>query len=529
VKYNNYEEYLSKIFWGKREFLVTDQLIKKLRESFQVTDENARKIIQRAVVKGVIKSSKPFTLGKNRYVYFSPQYKLDIGAVKKVSRQYRPPLYQFISIMDAQQGIISYYEGLKITASPIMKDKTKVSSLKEIAELLIALNFIEEYHDENGALYYVYQWVEKRGELVSKHYTNMVLDSVLIPDVLEWLNKHNVIDNRNIVYRNKVNPTIGAIHNNLAWDAFAYTRTTGINTISRSDEERDAKKTLVVLDIVISRNYTESDLKGFYARLQIVRNSTTASVRKIFPIIVFRGIEESVSERIRALGFMTLGIGTIFGEKIYEVVSRLHKIKEVIKPEDTILYIEEIEQVLSTLKATGQESNLQNIKGDLFESLMYPLISTVYPNSGIRQGVVLSIKKADGKKEIHEYDYLIESHNYKEFIVFELKGYKNTDTIKLGDQKSKNTVKWFFQNALRFARNEIIKNPLFNNYRITGCFITSAQFSEDATVALTKINNGNIKPMKLDVYYDGDKLKELMNQYGLSSINRVLDKYYFVK
>ena len=48
---------------------VSNELCQLLESSFNVSNSYARKIIQRATKKGIIKSSKPLTLGKGQYAY----------------------------------------------------------------------------------------------------------------------------------------------------------------------------------------------------------------------------------------------------------------------------------------------------------------------------------------------------------------------------------------------------------------------------------------------------------------------------
>lgn len=72
-----------------------------------------------------------------------------------------------------------------------------------------------------------------------------------------------------------------------------------------------------------------------------------------------------------------LNLGSIFGENIYPII---HKIKEI---KSSILndwgtseeIVENVDATLSEMENSGQSINLGNMKGDLFEVLMYPLIN----------------------------------------------------------------------------------------------------------------------------------------------------------
>lgn len=125
-----------------------------------------------------------------------------------------------------------------------------------------------------------------------------------VKDILDWLVKSNLILSLNNQYRNKNNPTLGAKHNNLLWDAFGYTKTTGLIQKFNSKDDTIEKQTLVVLDVVLSRNYEEYDLDGFLSRIQINLNSVNKGFRKVIPIIVFKGCSAYVYNKMKKLGFM---------------------------------------------------------------------------------------------------------------------------------------------------------------------------------------------------------------------------------
>lgn len=525
---NDYDRYLTELFKGAQSFFVIDELVIKLKEEFGVTDTNAKKIVQRAVSKKTIKSSSPFTFGKGRYIYFGLKSLLNKEAILRISKIHRPPLFRLISLLDVNDGIISAYEGLKVTASPIEKSSTKVSNLKELLQILLDLRIIEE-RDKNGVKYYIYTNIDEdeANEKIERYYQDMVIDSIFLPDILRWLQKRNLIDNKNVVFRNKKKPQFGAVHNNLVWDAFAYTGTTGIH--NKFEENCDDKKTLVVLDVLLNRDYTEFDLQGFYERIQIARNSVKSNLRKILPVIVLKNDDGAVAKSIHKLGFLSLGIAAVYGEKVYEIMKDLQFIKaqEFITLDNAEAFVDTIGNSLSNLQKAGQETNLQNIKGDLFESLMYPLLSMIYTNSNIEPGKILRRKDKEGTKEYYEYDYIVTSSTQEEIVIFELKGYKSTTEIRIGDSETKNTIRWFFRKTLPFAQ-DLLMNPI-NDYPIKGCYITTAKFEEKALKLLETINGSKLKPTQLDVYYDGEKLVRLLEEKGLKKVVKIIKKYYLEK
>jgi hypothetical protein len=507
--------------------MIGKDLNKILQDKFGLKPDHARKVVQRAVDKNIIYSSAPVSFGNGQYIYSLGS--LNIQMIKRISKKNRPPLYRLISLLEKNNGVISFYEGLKITASPLDKSKTKMDYLNNIIGDLKELKLIKDIKIYDGIKYIIDMNInnDQEPDLIDAHKTKMIIDCTFIRDILYYLQRHNLIDNKSVVYRNKDYPSKGAEHNNFVWDAFAYTKTTGINTVYKSNKNIDDKSTLVVIDVLVSRQYTDIDLQGFFNRVQGVVYNSKSQLRKVMPIIVVKDISEEAHNKIFSLGIIILSLGTIYGEKIYEIIKNLEYAKgktleETLQtPEDKIAAIE---RILSLIDVSGQNENLQNMKGDLFEMAMYPLISSLCPGTAIKQGTFIK----DTEKNVttgFEYDYIVTDDNIRERIVFELKGYKNSNYINLGDSKTKNTIRWFFRNTFPFAAKHI-EDGGFIKYNVKGCYITTAKFSADALSALEKINTSKLKPNNFESYYDGEKLLALMKKYGLQNLINLIEKYY---
>lgn len=103
-------------------------------------------------------------------------------------------------------------------------------------------------------------------------------------------------------------PSTGAMHNNILWDAFAYTKTTGINELQGAFADTVKKQTLVTLDVVISRTYTQVDLEGFLiSRVQLNINSAKTK-RKVLPVLIYKEIEDIALNTARKLKFIAFDI-----------------------------------------------------------------------------------------------------------------------------------------------------------------------------------------------------------------------------
>src|SRR6218665_134407 len=287
-----YNQFLNRILKAKL-YEPASVLIEKLTSKYDVTPANARKILWRAVLNKTIKSSDPHTFGRGQFVYIYNEAEFGKQAVKKITEKLRPPVYRLLELMDQNDGIISYYEGLKITAAPLETSSTKADSLNDIFKLLSDLKIVYQKKDKNDVVYIIHkiggyeQQTAVEEKLMANHFNKMVLDCSVLPDIMRWLRKSNIIDSV-AMYRSKKTPHIGMKHNNLVWDAFAYTKTTGINPTLGAFADVIEKQTMVALDVVLADDYSPIHLDAFMARIQIDRNSVKGDKRKILPIIIYK-------------------------------------------------------------------------------------------------------------------------------------------------------------------------------------------------------------------------------------------------
>lgn len=525
---DKYNSFLNEVL-KERLFESGINLNQLLVDTFTVSADNARQIVKRAVSHKVIKSSSPYTFGKKQYIYIYSEYELDKSSIKIITEKSRPPIFRLLELMDLNDGIISYYEGLKITASPLENSSTKVSSLEDILNLLMKLDVVYKKRDHNNVVYILYkqnkETLPERIEelLMGGHYAKMVMDCSVLPDILRWLGKSNLIGNSNAIYRNKKTPAIGAKYNNLVWDAFTYTRATGINPILGSKADTIEKQTLVVLDVVLSSEYSQINLDAFYNRIQINRNSVEGDERKILPIIIYQSCPELTINKISKLGIIAFDISAIFGTRIYDILNKAQELSVFFKETEKI--DRTIESILKTISSAGQDDALKELRGTLFEFLMYPLLSSLYPVASIERGKTLTRLNERGEKEGYEYDYIIHSSNPPEIVFVELKGYHSGATIPLGDHKTKASLKWFFSKTLPFAIKEY-KADIDKGKVAKGVYITSAGFWEDGKEFLASMDKGKLKSVVLNTGYDRDALLELLRQRGFKNEIRIIERFY---
>lgn len=525
---DQYNHFLN-IFLEERLFAAGFEIHNELVEVFKVSAENARKITGRAVAQKVIKSSKPYTFGKGQYVYIYNDYIFDKEGIKAVTEKSRPPIYRLLEMMDQNDGIISYYEALKITAAPLEESSTKVSSLEDIVTLLMKFDILYKKKDHNEVVYLVYKYEKQElpemevMALMSVHYSKMVADCSVLPDILRWLGRINLLNTSNIIYRNKKTPHIGASHNNLTWDAFAYTSTTGVNDVLGAKADTIEKQTLVVLDMVLSAEYSALHFDAFLARIQINLNAVSEGKRKILPIVVYKTCSEYTFNVMRKNGILAFDVASIFGTKIYDVLERMAGLADVSFGNEHI--DGDIEKILNTISNAGQNEALKDLRGTLFEYLMYPLLTSFYPNARIFRGKILEKINEQGEKEKHEYDYIIESNNPNERILVELKGYQGGARINTGNKDEKASLKWFYRRSLPFAE-KYFKGKSLDNIPVKAVFITSAGFYDDGKEFLDKMDKSKYKPARLNCGYDRELLLKLLEENSFQNEVRIIKKFY---
>jgi len=523
------DTFLQQLFRKHDRYYFGDELRDKLVKTLHKSNPAARKIVERFVEKGYVQSSSPVSFGKGMYVYYPNNKTVTFDDMIGLTRGRRPPMFRLLAAMKKCGGVLSYYEALKITSSQLKPSNSKNPSLDVIIEEINHFDLIYLLKDKNNVKYLVANYVEQPllESIVARHFALMVLDSIFLYDILNSLENFNLVDNEYVIYRNRKTPSLGAIHNNFVWDAFAYTKTTGINTTYGARRKKSNKQALVVLDVVVSRNYELFDFDGFFGRIQVLLNNTKKE-RKVIPIIVYKEISQEALNTARSLGILTYNMAAFFGIGIYEVINNTAEIKlgEYASLTQQSDPVQTISQTLDVIETTGNEYNLQNLIGDFFQSLMYQLFRHLYPLCTIEQSAKLPAMDDYGDPgRYYEYDLIVWSAETKEIIVIELKGSTKNYTIPKGDFETKNTLKWFFGRTFPSYKKHFTTG-YYKNHKVKGVFVNSGKFDKDGIAYLTELNTGTIKPNKINVGYDGRSLIKLVNNEGLELLKQTLQRYY---
>lgn len=539
---NKYEYFLKNVIKGK--LFLGSELKKKLVEKFNCKDSYARKIVSLAVKNKIIKKYyENITFGKGQYMYIDfedgddfyfeetateEKYKKEQNIIMEKFKENRPNIYRVLKRYYSNKEIISYFEIYKLSACTTEKTSSKITQFEEVISILkeVTGSVVKE---DQGAKYLVNQYHAEASEssvikAMKEYYVELKTECIFLPIVLRWLQNTNLVNTNVPIYRRKDKPYMGAILNNLVWDAFSYTGTVGFN-----EKIKILEKSQVLIELAISKEFQKEDLDGFYDRLQILRNSVKkSSKRRIIPILFIKDASYSIIKEIKNLNIMCFNIKTIFGEKIIDVLENIGRISTQIlynfnESREDITY--NVEEALNLIEETGQGENLNNLKGDFFEALMCRVIYELYPKAIIRPNYKLSYTDENNNNIYNfEYDFIVETKDEK--IVFELKGYSKDSVIKLGkfdketQKPEKNTIKWFFNYTFQKAK----KRMQDSERAIKACYITTAKIEEQAIKKIQIMEK--TKPKELDIYYDRKKLIELLKSKGFSHEVKLIEQYY---
>ena len=534
---NNHQKFLKELFKDKASFYTAIELSDILCGEFSIKSNYARQIISRAAKNDkVIKSSKPFKLAHNQYYYMHPSSSIDFPTLINVSKKYKKALYRLLFVLDQNEGIISMYEARKLTSTPVYnQDKYKLISLRKELALLISLDIVIVKTDKETGIEFIIKKSEEHQsyDLIKTHREKMNEDAVFVVDIIRWFTKRGFITGSPI-YRNKKDPSKGAVINDFLFDVKAFTQTTGFN-IGNSDSQNE--KSLVCMDILLYRQYRKIDLDSFYDRVQSIRHSTKPNnpPRKVMPIVIYQDVDEQIKTQLNNLHILHFSLQDVLGINAKSVLKNIQSLRQLIEvsydlnKEESIKVIKTVQESLGLIEKSGQEDNMQNVKGDMFETLLFTIFTSMFPQDKVKHSVF--IRKPDkpneppSNKEYYEYDLVVERN--KEIIIIELKGLKNSTIINLGPYDKKDTVAWFMNNTFLVAKEYYKETPSLNKSHIKACYITSANFSKESLEKLNEFNASSIKPNDLDCFYDGKKLLKLLKEND--KIEEIRDTTKFVE
>ena len=348
----------------------------------------------------------------------------------------------------------------------------------------------------------------------------------MIRTVLYCLKKQNIVNDVVPLYRNEKIPLKGISFDNLVFDAVAYS---SLPALAYDDTNKRPENTIVLFDIAIERVYSMGNLQGFYNRIQSVKNSVKRQRRSVMPIIIALQIEKEVINRCKKMGIIVYQLEHLFGSRIQEVLRRFAHIHNTDFSQEQEDGMGAIEKVLEIIRDSGQDTNLENLRGCLFEYFMQAVIYK-WLKGNLAGSLITGKKLVFDEENGHSYEYDIIAPSEEEYLVIELKGLANSQFIKWGEKTSlgkyeKNTLGWFFREMLPVAQKHYKNNV--DQKQVKACFITTAHFDAEAKPILERLNNSSLKSRYMNISYDGNSLIAKLRELKMDREVHVLKQFYY--
>lgn len=508
-------EFLNK---NKETSYIGSELKVKLLEAYpDLTEANARKLISNCLKQNRIKSTSPVKFGKNEYVYYSVKAENEFELLKDNIKKYKPKLHRAFFALTRNRGILSYNELCKITGA-YENNLLHDVCIKDVLNDLKFFN-IAELKEYKGIKFIEFK-NRSCDEQTLIHFTEDLKDkNLLLYQSLLWLSRSNIVGSNMQLFFGEDNKFNGISRNDTIWDAFCYTNTVGLGSAHKNFQ------TIVVVDFSIKHQYEEYDFLGFKNRVEHLLFGVKKEHRKVLPIIIAPAFSPAAKALIRKNNYMCFDLNLILGKNAV-IISRTYR-KAVHEIENHIYEnkVDEIqfnvENFCAYLREDGSEDNYQNLKGDLFEYLMFPVFTKIFDKKtdNIIHGFSGSV---NGEK--FECDYRIETATENVFV--ELKGYKKDYVIPLGEydsQKKKiasnQCVKWFLSNTYENA-----KRYVGTERKAAFCYITTAHIEKKAKEVL--VSRKKDKAEILEPYYERETLLALLNKYNCEREAKIIEQYY---
>lgn len=511
-----HEEFLIKFLLDNKDksYIGKELSVILLEEYSDLSIGNARKIISNACKKNMIKNSHPIKFANNQYAYFTNKNNLEYKNIKNSIRKHKGNLHRVIYALERNGGIIPLFEAKKISGTTELKD-THNANFENILNDLVCLKLAQKCIFKEVE-YLVLNSMENTDFLMEKQYKNLINQNLILYLCLSSLIKSNLIDQKQLCYMGQANNFKGIERNGEVWDAFGFSNSVGMGSYDKE------YSTLVLIDFFSEHKYEEYDFKGFKKRIERVVFSTKREVRKVLPIVIVKTASPAALKKIKESNYLFFSINGLLSNNAFKISRMYNQNIEVIKNKITKSEINienELIEPLKEIKKSGNSDVYSNLKGELFEYAMFPVLRRIYSSDClITHSYTGSV---EGKK--FECDYFIETP--EECIVIELKGYKKDSEIQKGKfnieskKYDKNTILWFLNQTFSLCKKY---HKSRKKYKF--CYITTARFSEEARIEMKsrKKNKAN----NLECLYDRNELINLLTDYGMKNEIKLIKTYY---
>lgn len=497
-------------------FLGSDLLKKLISYYPELSEANGRKIISNCKAKGLIDSSEPVSFDNNQYAYFAVGSEKNYQLYKELIKKYKQQLFRVIYALRRNKNILSINDFYRISGVSSEPNSHSVTANRLLQDLEL-LN-IAEKKETNGIEYIHFINFEPSVDMVERLTDDLVDKNFLISCCVQWLIKCNIVSEKNVCYIGSDNQFSGIERNHMFWDSIGFTNTIGIG-----GKEKEFQ-TMVVIDFLANYKYEEYDFQGFQSRVDHLIFSVRKAKRKVLPIVIVNSISPAAKALLREKHYMFFSLDSLFGKNAIQVAKEyrqtINAIEHHIEIKNYSQIVDEVAGLYSYVSNNANEVNLGNIKGALFEYLMFPVLERVFNKKGDR--IIHSFKGSVSNKK-YEFDYRIETETENIFI--ELKGYKNSNIIPLGKKKAnhtpeKNSILWSLK-QYEIAKKQFSQT---NERKTKFCFITTCKIEEQAKEALSKRKKD--KSEYLEIFYDYESLLSLLRSINSRNEIHVIKQFF---
>lgn len=515
---SKHNEYLISYLEKQKEsaFLGSDLLKVLLSQFPELNDSSGRKVISQCKKRSLIKSSEPVKFSNNQYAYSSIQSIKGYDLYKNVIKQHKPQLFRIVYALNRNNHILSLNDFYRISGVTTNPEEHTVSS-SQLIEDLESLEIARK--SETDGIEYLY-FINNNPppdsiEMLKKELKDK---NFLLSCCTQWLEKSNIISRYSSCYLGEENQYSGINRNSMFWDSFGYTNTVGLGSTQRDNQ------TIVIIDFSPKHQYQEYDFKGFKDRVDHLVFSVKHEKRKVMPIVIADSFSPTAITRIRENNYILFSVGSVLGKKALQVSQKyretVNTIEQHIAQKEYSSIIDDVSVLYTYLTDGVNEVNFGNLKGILFEYLMYPVLSHVFCGKGDR--ITHHYEKSFNNHKF-EFDYYIETES--EDIFIELKGYKKNSVIQLGKKDhethtpEKNSIRWFLK-QYNLAKQYLGKR---NDRKTKFCYIATCNIHEDGKKVLATMCKEH--PDSLAPYYEYDSLMELLEKHGKKE-KQIVTQFY---
>ncbi len=487
------DEYLKSIkMYLKREPELSKEITEHLMNEFKITRANARKVLSILVRDKKLVRFERMVFDSGSYLIYKT---MNEDYFLKKSLKLKPYLSLILKELD-ENRVISNYRIAKYSAASL-DDSSSKRTLKMVVEEIKCYRKVKYF---NNHIVYNALTEDECISTINEYKKHDIFNLRLISSVVNYHLHMNVITNQTMLYRSKQFELPKYIDN--VFDIIG-------TSLSLAGKNENCK---CLYEVNATNIVTLDEVKYFIERIENVRNNKS-NKHRIMPIIVYLAIREEALLEAKKNGVILFDVNKVFGCRMKEIYSLLDAC------DNNEYDINNIATVLEVIRQSGQDINLGNLKGELFERIVVEIVSCIYNSQGIR------IKRNCLEKEINrEIDIEIDNDKPNEVVLVECKsssskillGYYNEKTGKI----TNDSVKYFYDTLSKY-REKINDNGKF-------CFFAANGFEKKAIDKMQKYSP-TLKPSKLDFYYDYNRVKEELLPQSLD-IQKELEcwKKYFL-